>query len=95
MSNDDENIVATLRLMARSKASMMELIDYIHGACDAPRYSRGLVMRWFVRAFGLKPLDLTNIIFACEIFGDAASVDVAQTERRFHRRLVELGVAPA
>jgi hypothetical protein len=87
-----ENLPETLRRRAAAGASMVELVKLIHQAEQAPPYSRGLVLTWFSRAFGLTARDFTTVILACEIFGDNASLSVADAERLFHARLVELGI---
>lgn len=69
---------------------MIELIDLVHEREAASKYSRGLVMYWFSRAFQLTARDFTSIIFACEVFGDGASMGVAEAERRFQQRLEQL-----
>lgn len=69
---------------------MIEMVDLVHEREAASKYSRGIVMHWFSRAFQLTARDFTSIIFACEIFGDGASMGVAEAELRFQRRLEQL-----
>ena len=69
---------------------MIEMVDLVHEREAASKYSRGIVMYWFSRAFELTARDFTSIIFACEIFGDGASMGVAEAELRFQRRLEQL-----
>jgi len=92
MNSDENAVVDNLRAMAASGVSMVELVNFVHDVEGTPRYSRGIVLGWFTRAFGLKALDFTNIVFACKLFGDGASVGIPHTERQFHLRLIELGV---
>jgi len=69
---------------------MIEMVDLVHEREAASKYSRGIVMYWFSRAFQLTARDFTSIIFACEMFGDGASMGVAEAELRFQRRLEQL-----
>lgn len=90
MKYDEDAVIETLREMARAGASMLALVNFVHDVRGTPRYNRGLMIGYFYRAFGLTPLDFTRIVFACEIFGDGASMKIQESERLFRARLVEL-----
>jgi hypothetical protein len=79
----DDEIVGILRRRAAGGAGMVELVDLVHELDKTPRYNRGLILRWFSRAFQLKPLDFTGLVLGCELFGDGATMSVAEAERRF------------
>lgn len=81
-----------LRRRAASGSSMVDLVHLVHEAEGVRPYNRGIVMHWFHKAFGLSPLDFTEIVFACELFGDGATLAVAEANHRFRLRLVELDV---
>lgn len=86
----DERVITEIRRMAREEQSLVSTLDYIHRVAGMPHYNRGLTMRWLHPALGLGPRDFTQIIFACEIFGDGASVPLAEVERAYAKRVQEL-----
>lgn len=92
MTDDEisQKLAAELRDFAKHGATFMQLIDLIHERLKMPKYSRGIVMKPLRDAFGLRASDFTDIVFACEVFGDGASVTIAETEESFGRRLEEL-----
>jgi hypothetical protein len=83
----DESLSSELRERAAAGASLRELLDLVHERMGVPKYNRGVVMAAFGAAFELGPLDFTNLLFACEIFDDGASVSLEETERLFRERL--------
>lgn len=85
----DEDLIQDLRDYVARRATLMELVDRLHEVQGCPKYTRGLVLNWFSKAFDLRPRDF-HIIFACALFGDGATVSAEETERRFRPRLLEL-----
>lgn len=88
----EQEVLEMMRARARAGASLMELLEMIPEHQAAEGFSRGRTMSWFHRAFGLGPRDFVGLIFACEIFGDGASIGLEETEVRFGERMLELGM---
>lgn len=86
--NDD---ISELRRRAREGAGLLDLVDLVGRQVGLEMPSRGHVMAAFSAAFGLGPLDFLNVVFACEIFGDGATVSVSESERRFRDLMVQRG----
>ena len=84
-----------LRKRAFEGASLLELVDLVHETQNYPPYSRGLLLRWFHQAFGLEPLDFTNIVWACKIFGDGATMELEEADRLFRARIAEIAADQA
>lgn len=85
-TRDHSELVAQLHERAAQGAGLLELIDLVHDSLGVPRYNRGVLLGPFSEAFGLRPLDFTGMLFACEIFGGGASVPLAETERLFRMK---------
>jgi len=94
MSPDNQRVVADLRRRFSAGATFVELVDAVHAAAGVLPYRRGIVLLPFAHAFDLRPLDFANIVFACELFGDGATVSVEETEKAFRRRVSEIGSVP-
>lgn len=90
-----DELLSLLRRRAREGATMVELVDLVHELTDTPPYARGCVGLPFAHAFRLKPADFSNFVFACVLFGDGATMSVAEAERMFRIRMSELGFAPS
>lgn len=86
------DVVAELRAAADGGATLLELLEIVRRATGTAAHVRGTTMGYFEEAFGLRPLDFTETLFACEIFGDGASVPLETTEQRF-RELLEARAA--
>lgn len=84
----DNDVVDVLRRRFVDGSSFHELIDELHGRIGATPYSRGHVMRYFVAAFRFSALELNNVVFACEIFGDGATVSLEVTDQRFREAVL-------
>lgn len=69
--------------MEAGGSSMVQLLDLVHRVRGVEPYSRAVVMLPFAEAFGMGPLQLSRFVFACEIFGDGATLSIADAERRF------------
>ncbi|WP_394834564.1 hypothetical protein LVJ94_49525 [Pendulispora rubella] len=89
-ADDDEKLVQALRERERQGATLLELVDLVHEWYFVPKYNRGILMMPFNNAFGLGPLDFSKVIFACQIFGNGASVGINETEVLFKKRLEEI-----
>ena len=86
----DDKLAALLRRRAADGAGLLELVNLVHETQEYPPYSRGLLLRWFHEAFGFGPLDFTNIIWACKIFGDGATMELEEADRLFRARIAEI-----
>lgn len=84
--NADEPFVEKLRDLARSGASLKELLDVIHEEQDAESYTRGIAMYWFCQAFSVSPMDL-HTIFGWKGFGDGATASLGATEEYFRKHV--------
>ncbi|HLL23912.1 MAG TPA: hypothetical protein VK427_17360 [Kofleriaceae bacterium] len=89
-----EELPTILRARAAEGAGLLELVELVHAAYGEKHYNRDVLLGPFLEAFGLRPRDFLSIVFACEIFGDGASMPLSEADGLFRARLAQLAAGP-